>query len=54
MYEVIVLSSDNKRDCPFYRFYSWDETSRFIEMNTSQGWSCEVNYILKDEDKFDE
>lgn len=52
MYEVIVLSSDIKKYCPFYRFYSWDEASRFIEINAAQGWSCEVNYVLNEEDKF--
>lgn len=52
MYEVIVLSSENKKECPFYRFHSWDEASRFIELNTSHGWSCEVNYVLNEKDIF--
>ena len=51
MYEVIVLSSENKADCPYYRFLGWDEASRFIEFNSTHGWSCEVNYVLNEEDK---
>lgn len=45
MYEVIVLSSDNDRDCPFYKFDNWTCACNFIELNLLQGWSCQVNYF---------
>jgi len=45
MIEVIVLSSDDKKSCPFYRFTEWDSASSFIKFNVENGYSCEVNGV---------
>ena len=43
MIEIIILSSDDKSQCPMYKFDNWEMASSFIEFNIKNGYSCEVN-----------
>lgn len=44
-WEVVVLSSEQESECPFYRFNMWEMASSFIEFQLSNGYSCLVNKV---------
>ena len=44
MFEIIVLTTENKTDCPIYKFNDWTFAGSFIQFQLQHGYSCEVSY----------
>ena len=48
MYNVTILCSENKENCPVYNFENWEMAGSFIQFNIEHGYSCEVNGVNYD------